>query len=495
MKSNQKSKVIVLLILGINFASFPIVSFKLCFITDINNNNQEFKDALTSDDTKLKISLVSGKIHINNNWTAAKTAGICTGNGTSSEPFIIEDLVINGEGSGSCILIENSNAFFKIENCTIYNSGSMGSDAGIKLDNTNNSQLIRNNCSSNYIGIRLSYSNNNTISENTATSSIESGIFLYFSNNNTVVNNSLYWGRDGIHIFICRNITITDNKMNDCGMILYGDLSSNSIKADTTNLVNGKPIFYYNNEIHLGPDNFTNAGQVILYDCHESSVENLNTSYGSIGIALSSCTNISIRGNVANKNKNDGICLSESYNNILKENNLDGNLESGIDLEFSHYNAISKNNASDNFNGISSWICDSNNISGNNFNNNRGYGVYLHDSEYNNITNNILNKNQFSGVFLHASNYNLISGNTIIKNLLSGIHLHTSDDNTISGNYLIENGKCIKEENSEGNIFINNTCIDIFRLELVIVISIVGGIGLIGITTIMIIRHKRKKLN
>ncbi|MFX0142160.1 MAG: hypothetical protein ACFFDN_51455 [Candidatus Hodarchaeota archaeon] len=50
---------------------------------------------------------VSGKIHIDNNWTAAKSAGICTGNGTYSEPYVIDDFIIDGGGSGSCILIEN----------------------------------------------------------------------------------------------------------------------------------------------------------------------------------------------------------------------------------------------------------------------------------------------------------------------------------------------------------------------------------------------------
>lgn len=37
---------------------------------------------------------VSGKIHIDNNWTAAKSAGICTGNGTYSEPYVIDDLMV-----------------------------------------------------------------------------------------------------------------------------------------------------------------------------------------------------------------------------------------------------------------------------------------------------------------------------------------------------------------------------------------------------------------
>ena len=79
----------------------------------------------------MKISAVSGKIHINNNWSDAKVAGICTDSSTYSDPYIIEDLEIDGGGSGSCIFIENSNIPFRIENCTIYNSGRNSGDSGI----------------------------------------------------------------------------------------------------------------------------------------------------------------------------------------------------------------------------------------------------------------------------------------------------------------------------------------------------------------------------
>ena len=89
------------------------------------------------------------KIVINNgngstyNWSVAKADGICTGNGTYSEPYIIEDLVIDAGGSGSCISIENSDVYFIIENCTLYNSGGYYT-AGIKLSYVDNSQLINN---------------------------------------------------------------------------------------------------------------------------------------------------------------------------------------------------------------------------------------------------------------------------------------------------------------------------------------------------------------
>ena len=58
-------------------------------------------------------------------------------------------MVIDAGGSVSGILIENSNVYFTIENCTAYNSGPGLYNAGIKLSNAINGQLINNDCSTN----------------------------------------------------------------------------------------------------------------------------------------------------------------------------------------------------------------------------------------------------------------------------------------------------------------------------------------------------------
>ena len=121
-----------------------LILINLSFLTtDYENDiNNDFSNEINRN---LKISGISGKIHINNNWTDAKTAGICTGSGTYMDPYVIRDLIINSNYSGNCILIENSFIYFKIENCTLYNSGSHNW-AGIRLKNVYNGILIDNNC-------------------------------------------------------------------------------------------------------------------------------------------------------------------------------------------------------------------------------------------------------------------------------------------------------------------------------------------------------------
>ncbi|MFX0075090.1 MAG: nitrous oxide reductase family maturation protein NosD, partial [Candidatus Hermodarchaeota archaeon] len=339
------------------------------------------------ESTDPNLSAVSGKIHIDDgdpgsNWSVAKSLGICSGNGTYSEPYLIEDLVIDGGGSENCIFIENSEAFFKIKNCTVYNS--TGDDrAGIRLLNAKNGILINNNCSNNHDGIFLRYSQNITISVNTANNNLEIGLYISYSPNNIVseniANNNSYDGillhysdnnsitgntasfndEYGIVINHCDNGTIKGNTVinnyrgielynsnnhtvsfnsannNSYGINLYyspGNIVSNNtlqknvlginidhtcenniisgnalyecgisflnpcwtftaLTIDDTNTVNGRKVYFYKNRINLRADSFTNAGQVILFNCSNSIISNLNTSYCTSGISLYYCEN------------------------------------------------------------------------------------------------------------------------------------------------------------------------------------------------------------
>lgn len=129
----------------------------------------------------LKSSANSGKIYINNNWTEAKAAGICTGDGTASSPYLIEHLVIDAGGIGNGIFIENSTDYFKIENCTTSNAGGVSSQGGIKLNNTHNGILVNNTTYDNYQGIIIWLSTNLQIIKNRVYNNT-SGIELVYTN-------------------------------------------------------------------------------------------------------------------------------------------------------------------------------------------------------------------------------------------------------------------------------------------------------------------------
>ncbi|MFX1588275.1 MAG: right-handed parallel beta-helix repeat-containing protein [Promethearchaeota archaeon] len=429
MKSKQKTFTLILILLGIFSAFSPIYFNNQRFTAkhhDItsNYNNQFYHD-------NLKISASSGKIHINNNWTAAKAAGICVGSGTYSDPYLIRDLIIDGDDSDSCILIENSEVFFEIENCSVFNSY-----FGIKLTNTENAWILNNNCSSNkFYGISLSHSTNNTISGNIVNNNNYWGIHLFYSDKNNILENTernnLHYGialSDSDNNLILKNIVntginldglynnITANLMNKCGLRIYSDTENfYSQYIDTTNLVNGKPLYYYTNEINLGPTNFTNAGQVILASCGNLLVANLNLSYTDTGISLINCHDNFIIGNTMNNNQREGIFIFGGDNNTISENSVSYNNQDGVFLELSSNNSFLENNVSyNNFNGFNCYSLENSFISENNINHNQKYGIY----------------------FINCKN------------------------NTITGNSLIGNEKCFKESYSEGNIFENNECRD-----------------------------------
>ena len=325
MKSSANSKIIILITLGILFAFSPIITTNLSLITGSSNKSSEYNK-------NLQISAVSGKIHIINNsgWVTFRSAGNCTGNGTYSEPYVIEDLVIDGEGSGNCIEIENSDVFFKIENCTVYNSGD-SPNAGIRLSYVNNSQLINNNCSSNYYGIRLSSSKYNNISGNTARNNTFCGILLSSSNyNNISGNNASFNTYHGIWLHYSQ----------------YNDISGNTAN-----------------------NNYRNG--ILLFDSDNNIISGNNASY----------------------NTNNGIWLSSSNYNNISGNNASYNTYLGIELTFSNYNDISGNNASYNtYFGIYLRSSDNNIIVINTINNN-SVGIKLYHSMHNEVLNNSFSGN------------------------------------------------------------------------------------------------------
>ena len=98
MRSEAKSIIIILVTIGILFTFSLIISDSFNLNVGDSENTTDYSADFNLNNKNPKISAVSGKIHVGNNWTAAKAAGICTGNGIYSDPYVIEDLVIDGGG-------------------------------------------------------------------------------------------------------------------------------------------------------------------------------------------------------------------------------------------------------------------------------------------------------------------------------------------------------------------------------------------------------------
>lgn len=191
------------------------------------------------------------------NFTATAQAEGWPGNGTSENPFIIENLDIDlGGAPGDCITILNTLVHFIIRDCNLtgasidpgsgiylfnivngklINNTCNGNDNGIYLDYSRSSTLSNNTCSSNNIGIFLnSNSNNNELVNNTCISNSNIGILLIWANSNTLVNNNCTSNLSiGIYIYLSDSNTLSDNTFisnNDYGIWLDDTCDLNDIQ-------------------------------------------------------------------------------------------------------------------------------------------------------------------------------------------------------------------------------------------------------------------------
>ncbi len=456
----------------------------------------------------------------NYTWAEVELEPWCEGNGTQNDPYIIKNIKINGSATHNCIEIRNSKKYFKISNCTVYNSGTDNYDGGIKFVNVTNGMIFNNTCSNNgNAGILLmTGSNNNTIINNTFYENIDAGIYLYDdcsnnsivynkikkcyygiylsgdSNDNTISLNNItsgisYYGirissddnilinnriNDcgyyGIYLAFGTNGELSGNKMKNCGIMLQGGQTSvNSYTISTNNTVNGKPVYYYVDEIGLDKHNFTNAGQILLVNCSNSYISDLNLSKGSCGLGLFYSSDNTFKNNTLNDNTRFGFyvyyyCTNNSFTNNTMNNNY-----FGIEMYgYCNNNSINKNIIRSNSYGIRLYNCDFNNVTENNMISNSNNGIFLQwECDNNIISNNTLSYNGKGILIYYDSDNNTISNNAMKDNSQCGIELWQGcKDNDIIKNIISneatsnQNNGIILNDDCDNNTFTQNSIYD-----------------------------------
>ncbi|MFX0037173.1 MAG: right-handed parallel beta-helix repeat-containing protein [Candidatus Hermodarchaeota archaeon] len=368
------------------------------------------------------------------NWTY--TASIypwCSGSGTWNDPYIIENVWIDGQGLGSCIEIRYSSKYFIIRNCTLSNSGSVSdADGGIKLLEVDNGKLINNTCSNNKAN----------------------GIFLYH----------------GMHINISGNLI---NSNDQCGL---------------------KSIISYHNIFTLNNISHNSNGIYLTGEPNNTISDNIiNNNYNN-GIILNGTRKTNILNNSIHNNNNSGIYVNQCIDIIISNNEIYNNNYSGVEIDNTQGIIISNNSISSNEYGIYLERYYSNTIFDNTVSFNRDTGIVILNSINNNIIKNNVNNNEI-GIYFENSNSNYIMENNINNNTNWGLYLVKSNYNSISNNEVCDNFKPLEEVECEGNTFNNNNwCIDKngFPPEIVviIVISIAGIIFAVGM---IVFRRKTSK--
>jgi len=212
LKKNKKYKPILLSLLTFLFIAQVFFNNEINQHPNNDSNTNSLRKSGFWDLTGTPISIDDSNsskswafVKANYNWVS--------GSGTWNDPYIIENVTIDGGSTGNGIEIKNSNVYFIIRNCTVYNIDF--TYVGIVLNNTDNGKLVKNNVSSGTgRGIYLDNSRNNTISENVVNDFYEGGIKIYGSFDNEISKNNLSFNSNGIELYGCDDNILIENNIN-----------------------------------------------------------------------------------------------------------------------------------------------------------------------------------------------------------------------------------------------------------------------------------------
>jgi parallel beta-helix repeat protein len=219
---------------------------------------------------------------------------------------------LQGQGTSSGIFIQERT------NITIRNMEIRNFENGIRLtfgwllSGPTNINILENTIKGNGVGIYFSsFSNTNYILRNNITSNGK-GIAVYYSWGNTFRNNLM-----------------SDNEFNlwmDCYLSRRGSGFFNDI--DTSNTVEGKPVYYWINQQDKTIP--SDAGYVALVRCSNITVQGLNLSHNGQGVLLVETNNSLIIRNCISNN-NYGVALFGMFapctNNTVSLNKITQNIQ------------------------------------------------------------------------------------------------------------------------------------------------------------------------
>jgi parallel beta-helix repeat protein len=273
------------------------------------------------------------------------------------------------------------------------------------------------------------------IIKNMNISNFEYGIYVYLtSHNNIIIDNNVTGNSRGIYVRGTDNNTLTGNYVTDNGDGIYLSGTDNVLKnnqmkdnnynfgiipqphhndIDTSNTVDGKPIYYWANQHDRNVP--LDAGCVILINCTKINAQNLTLT-----------------------NNKEGIILINTKNSEIKNCTLSNN-KSGTRIRISSNVNITQNILTENGEGVTVWESTDILVNENQITNNTERGIELFDSKEQNIVkDNYIIGSSVGIEFTASSSYNTITGNTI-TNCDLAILFTTSTFNTLRNNTMFNN--------------------------------------------------------
>lgn len=176
-----------------------------------------------------------------------------------------------------------------------------GHSSGILVECSPNNRICGNIVRNNNLGVRFIASPDNTLYNNTITNN-QHGLGVASDRNNIIENTIEHNRKYGIQLSGANNI-LKGNKLNNNTLnfdidpktrIDYGN-SQFANDVDSSNTIEGKPIIFWMNKQDQKVT--ADAAFVVLVNCKNIIVENLNLSKNTVGIILVSTVNSKVTNN------------------------------------------------------------------------------------------------------------------------------------------------------------------------------------------------------
>jgi len=353
--------------------------------------------------------------------------------------------------------------YAKVSNCKIYNNNWIGISMlgssfsqiydcelyynlmAIHLIDSNENEIINCLCYKNGDDILLfKNAHNNQIVNCTCIGNGFSGIHVQQSSGNQIMNCSVYNGYEGIGLASAPNTIMQGNILNNNYEnfgIGSSSLSDFYCNIDTSNKINGKPIYYligHNNE-QIPSD----AAFIGLISCINILVKDLEISNNFQGIVCAGTSNCIIENCNFRNNDGHGVFFISSSDNTIINSSFRNSFFSGIYL---------------------SNLSDSNIISNNTFSDIQVCGVWADESKNNNLFDNLIS-NCLKGIYLDNSGNNLLRDNAMVYcglavdgNSLTNYINNVDTSNKVNGKtlYYYINQNDITVPNNAGEVILVN---------------------------------------
>jgi parallel beta-helix repeat protein len=200
--------------------------------------------------------------------------------------------------------------------------------------------------------LHIQSSSYNTISANTITGSI---YVSAWSSYNYLLENSIT-GESGVSLALSPKNVLKNNSIRYSFGVWGTELSHFIQDVDSSNTVDGKPIYYWVNSQNMEVP--SDAGYVALVNSSNVIVKSLHLKNNLQGVLLAYTTNSHIINNSV-MNNFFGIELYSASNNTISGNNITNNLY-GVRTSYSSNNKIFHNNFTNNYQQVGSY--DSTNV-------------------------------------------------------------------------------------------------------------------------------------